>query len=238
MNIFVLHFQCIEWKDNKEVFGCDTKSSNIQLKTLCKNVKITTGFHYPNHGIYIFRGGKYWLFDNKPIDDKPFGDLIEGAIQAKKKWPQIRFPGGTSYYDSDFIIIYKNEWSRWRPNAANSDNQQFDEEINQEFVIEVEEDLDGDSRAMIIVENHERKRLKIDGKEVCFITIRNGKCFWSEKCLTNKSEADIQNPPKIFGAIKTDFNNWFIFDKYSKFCKRAEKELIDGSSHLIAYQYP
>ncbi len=160
--------------------------------------------------------------------------MIEGAIQAKKKWPKIRFPGGTSYYNSDFIMIYKNKWSRWRPNAGNTDNQQ----INEELVIEVEEDPDGDNRAMIIVENHERKHLKIDGKEVCFITIRNGKCFWSEKCLINKSEADIKNPPKIFGAIKTDFNNWFIFDKYSKICKRAEKELIDGSSHVIAYQYP
>jgi hypothetical protein len=103
--------------------------------------------------------------------------LIEGAIQAKKKWPEIRFPGGTSYYDADFIMIYKNEWSRWRPDARNSDNQQFDEEINQKLVIEVQEDPDGDNRAMIIVENHERKHLKNDGKEVCFISIRNGKCF-------------------------------------------------------------
>ena len=57
----------------------------------------------------------YWKFDNKYTPKRPFGEMIEGAIPARKTFPLIHFPGATSFLRKYFIIVYKNKWSRWRP---------------------------------------------------------------------------------------------------------------------------
>ncbi len=69
--------------------------------------------------IYVFRGGKYWKFNNKPKPNEPFGDLVDGGVLAKNKWPGIRFPGGAAFDGNKLIMVYKNKWSRWRPRSRN-----------------------------------------------------------------------------------------------------------------------
>jgi len=185
--------------------------------------------------IWIFFSSKYWKFDNEPQEGKPLGELVEGPILAKNKFPGIHFPGGTSYYELYFIIIYRNKWSRWKSNSDDRVNQLMTTEISEDFIIELEEDPDGDGGTIVLVETSQTKRMKIDANAVCFIRITNGKCLWSEKCFS-QSDHNTENP--VFGAIKSRFNNWFIFDKNGKFCKRAQKEQMNGSSNIIAYEYP
>ncbi len=81
--------------------------------------------------IYLFRGGKYWTFDNKPKKNKPIGDLVEGAKPAKIKWPGIRFPGAFGSNNENPIMVYNNTWSQWLPNDDN--------DIDEEPIIEVED---------------------------------------------------------------------------------------------------
>lgn len=92
-----------------------------ELDLLCKDVKINAGGNYPPH-IFVFRGGKYWEFDNIPKPGKPFGELVKGQKKAAEKWPNIHFPGGAAPLIPDknpdkphFVMVYKNKWSRWTP---------------------------------------------------------------------------------------------------------------------------
>lgn len=113
-----MKIKCKLWKDNKEVFGCNDKNLKLELGFLCDNPKITAGSNYLNF-IFVFRGGKYWKFDNKPKPNKPFGELVDGGIPAKNKWPGIHFPGGAGAEKSNFIMIYESKWSRWKHNQNN-----------------------------------------------------------------------------------------------------------------------
>jgi hypothetical protein len=117
--------QCNDWKDNKEVFGCNDKDMKPEVESLCNNPVIKAGTHESDNNedgstpsIYVFRGGKYWKFNNKPAPTKPFGDLVEGAKSAEDKWPGIHIPGGAGFENSNFIMIYKTRWSRWTPNKT------------------------------------------------------------------------------------------------------------------------
>jgi hypothetical protein len=67
--------------------------------------------------ILVFRGGKYWHFNNKPEENKPFGDLVTGAIPANTKWPGIHFPGGIGKNKDNLINVYDKTWSQWLPNG-------------------------------------------------------------------------------------------------------------------------
>jgi len=121
-----LQQQCKQWKDNEQVFGCNEKDIKPKLKSLCDNPRIISGSNYPPD-IYVFRGEKYWKFDNEPKPNKPFGELVEGEVPAKTKWPSIHFPGGAGYQKLNFIMIYKTQWSRWRPNKnSKSDGEDSD----------------------------------------------------------------------------------------------------------------
>jgi len=134
--IFILNQtnQCEKWKDNKEIFGCRAKYKDNGLDSLCDNPKIVAGGDVPPF-IFVFRGGKYWKFDNKPEKNKPFGSLIEGALPAKSKWPGIRFPGAFGKNKDRPIMVYNRTWSQWLPNGDN--------DIDDESIIEIAEDTPG-----------------------------------------------------------------------------------------------
>jgi hypothetical protein len=90
-----------------------------ELGYLCKNTVINAGGNYGPH-IFVFRGGKYWDFDNKPKPNKPFGELVRGQVPAKEHWPGLRLPTGVSDKDKDFVVVYKDKWSRWTPDGKKS----------------------------------------------------------------------------------------------------------------------
>jgi hypothetical protein len=92
--------------------------------------------------IIIFRGGKYWQFDNKPEEGKPFGTLVTGGTLARIKWPAIRFPGGVGNNKDKFIVIYDKTWSQWFPNG--------DLEFDQQPIVENE---DSPGTAVVLPDN-------------------------------------------------------------------------------------
>lgn len=123
----VLFFQCNEWNDNREIFGCNTKGVKTKLRFLCNNVKIKAGTQEAltlsgstSPRIWVFRGGKFWVFDNKVSDKKPFGELLDGAKIAGDLWDGIHFPGGAGFDGPNFIMVYKRKWSRWTTDDANN----------------------------------------------------------------------------------------------------------------------
>ena len=84
------------------------------MGSLCSNTKISSGTNLSPY-IYVFRGGKYWKFNNRPKSGQPLGDCVEGGKPAKQKWPGIRFPGGASYKKTSLVMVYKKKWSLWGP---------------------------------------------------------------------------------------------------------------------------
>ena len=114
---FVVDYQCSDWKSNEEAFGCRVKSKVSFVQSLCGNVQISSGTNFSPF-LYVFRGAKYWKFNNRPKAGKPFGDIVEGGKLAADKWPDIHFPGGAGYRKASFVMIYKNKWSLWKKSVA------------------------------------------------------------------------------------------------------------------------
>ena len=117
--------KCDKWLPNTEAFGCKQKKrigkkENIdsfkaqELELLCKNVYINAGGNYPPYS-FVFRGGKYWKFDNLPKPGKPLGNLVEGQVWAEDNWPGIELPTGVSHLNDDFITVGRSSWSLWTP---------------------------------------------------------------------------------------------------------------------------
>jgi hypothetical protein len=185
---------------------------------------VSAGGNYKTD-IFVFRGGKYWQFDNKPKRKKPLGSLVEGAVLAKNKWPGIHFPGGIGNNGDNFIIIYANKWSEWTP-----DGQKIvDEEDIKEKKIEIPDEPDGkidDSGALVLTDEQNGKFAKISRNRVCYLLIKNNKCYWSGKCL-NVNEDEYKFPPNIIAAIKPKDNNWYYFNKDGKYCKRQDKDFSE-----------
>ena len=95
----------------------ENKQTLFEWQTLCRNTTINAGTNF-DPIIIVFRGGKYWKFDNKPEAGKPFGNLVEGQVPAKLDYPGIYFPGGAGLQKPDkFLMVYKNKWSRWKPTS-------------------------------------------------------------------------------------------------------------------------
>lgn len=99
------------------MFGCQTKDPTTELKALCKNVNIDSGGNLASNHIIIFRDGKKWVFNNKPTVGRPFGDLLDGDKPAKDTYKGIHFPGGAAPQGNNFIMIYKDKWSKWKPDG-------------------------------------------------------------------------------------------------------------------------
>ncbi len=168
------------------------------------------------------RGGKFWRFDNKPKPKKPFGDLVDGAQQAKGKLPGIHFPGAFGNNNKNFMMIYKNKWSQWLPNGF---NDVVDEPIvtKEEEIPDKPEISDSDSGALIPIDENSGKYAKISKNNVCYIVIKKNKCFWSGKCLPVTEDKN-KFPPNIIAAIKSKDNDWYYFNKVGKYCKRKDKD--------------
>jgi hypothetical protein len=187
-----------------------------ELKTLCDNPKIIAGGNYLTF-IFVFRGGKYWQFDNKPKLKKPLGNLIEGGSMAKNRWPGIHFPGAIGNNGDNFIIVYKEKWIQWLPNGEID----VEEGSIGEKVIEIPDEPEGneiDSGALIPIDGKE-KYGKVHQNKVCFVIIKNNKCFWSGECLTFTEDPN-RFPPNIIAYIRAGYKNRYFFDNNGKYCKR------------------
>lgn len=218
--------QCKEWRDSMEPFGCEAKLISPELKTLCKNVTINAGGNYPPL-IVVFKGGKLYKFNNRPKPNKPFGDLVEGPVPAKSKYPGIHPPGAVGHNENNFLIVYRKHWSQWLPNGF---NDILDEPIiTKEFEIpdQLETDLE-DAGALIPTNETNPKQpeyAKILGNKVCYVVIKKNKLYWKDSDNKCRVVTEDKNnfPPYIVAAIKPKDNNWYFFRRDGKYCKRADK---------------
>ena len=253
--------QCTDWSDNKEIFcsggkkskkgesdeGSDDKSANLEF--LCTNPKITSGGSGPN-GIYLFRGGKYWLFDNKPKPDMPFGNLEDGPKPAKEKWKEIHFPAGVCVIDDHMIIVYKNEWSKYPSKPSDKDSNQIEgktspilnqtdpgiesldlprnEPIRDPELPDDSLNNDKDGGALINPDKGDPTYRKIKGNRVCrYVINKEDKCLLRCKCITVEDDKN-KFPPNIVAAIKSSENMWYFVNKEGKHCQRK-----DGSTEEV-----
>ena len=123
-----MYFQCTTWKDVRDLFGCHSTPLHHKLESLCDNTTIDSGGNY-GKSIVVFRGGKFWQFNNAPKKDKPFGDVEEGAVAAKRQWPGVAFPGGVCHDNNHMMIVYDKKWSKWAPSGEiEVDNEPFSDE--------------------------------------------------------------------------------------------------------------
>lgn len=94
--------------DNKDVFKCKSMKKNYRdkdkrkaMEDLCDNPDMTNAFRVGDKA-YIFRNGKYWIFNiNK--DKNEIGQLDSGSHSGKKTWK-----GWTA--DNDGFFCYKNQF--------------------------------------------------------------------------------------------------------------------------------
>ncbi len=110
------------------MFGCKALPLKLELEPLCDNPNVNAGGNYMDF-ILVFRGGKYWHFNNKPEKNKPFGDLVTGAIPANTKWPGIHFPGGIGKNKDNLFNIYDKTWSQWLPNGDIDNDEEAIKEV-------------------------------------------------------------------------------------------------------------
>ena len=186
---------------------------------------IAAGGNVPPN-ILVFRGGKYWKFDNRPTKDKPFGDLLDGALKAKPKWKGIHFPGAVGNYLEDMLIVFKNKYSQYSP----EDEPKAKDKPIIPKVIETpdEPELNPEDRGALIPLDDKKNRYgKIQKDKVCAVKVVQNRMFWSGKC--RKVGEDVNNfPPDIIAAIKPKDNNWYFFDENGKYCKR-----MDGNTEKV-----
>ena len=209
------------------MFGCDVKDDQfdekLELRYLCDNPVIKAGGNH-NGLIYVFRGGKQWKFDNKPKDDKPFGELISGAYKAKNNWSDIHFPGGVGEYDNNFIMVYKKKWSKWKgenPIGANAGDLR-DYPIGE--LVDEEPEMNADSGALILTDPIKNRFAKIKANQVCYLIIRNNLAKWDGKCKPLINDVN-KFPPNIIAAIETSDNFWYFIDGNGTYCRRHKKDL-------------
>lgn len=209
--------QCNDWQSNKNLFGCSDKTKvDPELKNLCDNPKIDSTAKY-NKEIYIFRGGKYWKFDDKTRNKLPLGQLIEGPIDAKEKWPGIKLPAAMGQNGDNFFTVIKNKYQEWHPNGTKVGNEKQIEEKPLEPPDEADGNPD-DAGALLCLTD--KLWAKIKNNEVCYASPKKKRLYW-EGCLP-VTEDDHQFPPNIIAAVKTANDVWYYFDKEAKHCKRQE----------------
>jgi hypothetical protein len=167
----------------------------------------------------------YWKFDNNYSPKKPFGEVLEGGVPAKHKWPGIHFPGGTSWQKKNFIIIYKNKWSRWKPPGAEGDagdgQGAGDEKPSDDGSGDDSPSDDGTDGALILVDPSANKYAKIKGKDVCYLTIKQNVAKWKGRCKPTKDD-EMKFPPDIIAAVKNKDNDWHFVEKKGTYCKRKD----------------
>ncbi|CAG2172764.1 unnamed protein product, partial [Oppiella nova] len=210
--------ECTDWKDNKEAFGCDADPSD-EMQELCDKPTIkAAGNHWPL--IYVFRGQRYWQFDNKEQPGKPLGKLLSGPLPARDKWPGIHLPGGQSFHKTAMVMVYRNKWSLWHL-GKDPKGDVFDEPILDKGD---DDDEDGDVKnagALINVDVAGARYAKIKGDEVCNLQITYNQSVWIGDCRKVVIDAE-QFPPSIVAAIKGRDHHWYYFNENGKHCKRKE----------------
>ena len=113
------------------MFGCSSQQQTVDLKMepLCDNTTIDSGGNKDNI-IFVFRGGKFWQFDNKPQNGKPLGNVVKGNIYADKLWDGIHFPAGIGYNGQNLLAIYDKTCQQWAPkeeDTTDEDPHEFEE---------------------------------------------------------------------------------------------------------------
>jgi hypothetical protein len=174
-----------------------------------------------NDIIHVFRGGKQWRFDNKPTEDKPFGNLLDGAYKAKNNWTGIHFPGGAGDYGPGaFVMVYKNKWSKWgKPSKTPVAGDIRDHPIGKQD----DDDLADhpDPGALILVDPKKGRYGKIKGPNVCFLFIRNNVANWDGKCKP-VGEDEYNFPPDIIAAALNKDKDWYFVERNGTYCKRKD----------------
>lgn len=99
------------------------------MDSLCENSVINSGGNLEK-SVVVFRGGKVWEFDGKPIEGRPLGKLMAGGKVASDRWPGIKFPGGVCHRKENMVMIYDKKFSQWSPKGTPEDLEQPVEDPN------------------------------------------------------------------------------------------------------------
>ncbi len=160
--------------------------------------------------------------------------MIEGGLQAKDKWQGIHISGGSSYFKTSFVMVYKNKWSLWKSTEADSESGSdldssnssegdvFDEPIIEKEVLTDKDEDNSDSGALINIDERIGKYAKIRDNNVCYLVITNNKCNWLGKCVPVTEDKN-NYPQNTIAAIKARSMEWYYFNREGKYCKRADK---------------
>ena len=246
--------QCNNWNDNRELFGCNNKNIKPELDSLCRNAKISAGGSLRPH-IYIFKNKKYFLFDNKPKVNKPFGELVSGNLVTVTRFEGMHTPGGVSHTGNDdaLVIVYNTKWAQWAtpaPTAGTAGTAGTNAspgtatisgtatipksiDVSEQPIGLEESELNGndtDLGALIPIDLKIWKFAKIIETNVCYVVIENDKCFWDQKCKPVNEDQN-QFPANIVGAVKTSKNLWYYFDRNGKYCVRP-----NGHNNPVNYR--
>ena len=200
----------------------------------------------------MFRGGKYWQFDNKPKPDKPFGELVDGAKPAKDKWKAIHFPCGVCTINENMIVVYKNIWSKYTSDKTKGETNLIDDQTSlilndtsqpsiETLDLPINEPIRdpllpddppkevNDGGALINPDKEDPTYRKINGDRVCRYVLKNDKCLRKGKCITVEDDKN-KYPARIVAAIKSSDNNWYFVNKNGKHCQRK-----DGSTEEVSH---
>ena len=190
-----------------------------ELKKLCDNPRISSGANIGRE-IYVFRNGKYWKFDNKDRQTKPFGNLIEGAKSAKKKWPNIKFPAAVGYCRENLVSFpcAKSQYNQWAPGIGQKPSLLSLGDMG-DFPDEPEgNEKEGGAVAPV----SENIFAKMNKNKVCYIMVKKEKTYWNSHCVSVNEDA-MHYPKDIVAVIKTKDKNINFINRDGKYCKRDEK---------------
>jgi hypothetical protein len=193
----------------KYLLGCDAKTVRCDLKSLCEKPKIK-GAVVCDDKIYVFRGGKYWAFDDKHQKNKPFGDLIAGPLPALDKWKDIKLPSAMGCKDGNLVVIVNNKWSEWGPDGK---------VIIADQSIGKGNGTDDDLGALVLVNEAECRFAKVMDNKVCYYVMKYDRLYTKGECApVGKDENNF--PPDIVAAVKTNDDMWYFFNKKGEYCQR------------------
>ena len=85
---------------------------------------------------------------------------------------------------------------------------------------------DSDAGALIPIDELNGRFAKVIESKVCYLVIKMNKALWTGDCIPVSQDQN-NFPANIVAAVKNDDNDWYYFDKNSKFCKRRKNDFTD-----------
>lgn len=119
---------------NEKLFGCKGKTeTSLDLKDLCKDVKIDAAVTFPNGKVYIFRRTKYWSFDQKQKGSGQLGKFIDKGEKCADRWKGYKINhDGVFLWNNKLVQIYHKKWTIWEEKGGHPVKK--DAKIEQETV--------------------------------------------------------------------------------------------------------